>query len=320
MRVTLLTEPKGYSPRAIAILKKLRPVFTWREARRKPQILKRAAVLVVKLGMKISKSVMNLLPNLKIIATSTTGLNHIDLGETKRRGIKVISLRGETRFLKNIAPTAEETIGLIIMLLRNLPWGFDAIRCGRWDKEKFYGRELSGKVLGILGFGRLGSLVARMAKPLGMEVIACDPFVSGKVMARAGVRKVWVDYLFKMADVVSIHVLLTDKTAGLVKRRHFRLMKPIAYLINTARGELIDEKALLEALNKKWIAGAALDVLANEDPRGRHVKRHPLVGYARRHKNLIIVPHLGGATYESMAKTEEFIAAKVVEEVKKIGS
>lgn len=313
--LAIITEPRDFSPKAITALEKLGPVFSWLEARGKKDVLARADILMVKLGMKISKSVMDLMPKLKIIGTSTTGLNHIDLDEAGRRKIAVLSLRGETKFLRTITPTAEETVGLMIMLARNLPWGFDAIRRGKWDKEKLYGHELNGKVLGVIGFGRLGSLVARMAKPLGMKTIACDPFVSKESMARAGVRKVKMDELFRKADVVSVHVLLTEKTRDLVKRRHFRLMKPSAYFINTARGELVDEKALLEALNKKWIAGAALDVLANEDPRGGHVKNHPLVRYATKHKNLIIVPHLGGATYESMAKTEEFIADKIAKEV-----
>lgn len=312
MHLTILTEPKGYSPRAVALLKSLGPVVPWSEARRKPALARRATILAVKLGMQISKAVMHRLPNLKIIATSTTGLNHIDLAEAERRGIKIVSLRGETKFLRTIFPTAEETIGLMIMLMRNLPWGFDAVRRGRWDKEAFYGRELSGKTLGIVGFGRLGSMVARFGRTFGMAVIACDPRVPAAAVRRAGARKVPMDEVFRRSDVVSLHVLLTGGTRGLVTRRHFRQMKRTAYFINTARGELVDEKALLEALRKKWIAGAALDVLADEDPRGGHVKTHPLVRYARTHRNLIIVPHLGGATYESMARTEEFIAEKVV--------
>ncbi|MEK9147978.1 MAG: NAD(P)-dependent oxidoreductase [Patescibacteria group bacterium] len=317
MRAIILTEPKGYSKTAIAVLNKLGRVYPWSEARKKPAILKRAGILVVKLGIKISKPLLDKLPNLKIIGTSTTGLNHIDIEEARQREIQVISLRGEMRFLKTIFPTAEETIGLIIMLIRKLPWGFDAVRAGKWQKEKFYGHELFGKTLGIIGFGRLGSMVAGFGRALGMSVIACDPYVSAAVMRRAGVKKVSMDAVFKRADVVSIHVLLTGKTHNLIKRRHFRLMKPTAYYINTARGEINSEKALLEALEKKWIAGAALDVLANEDPKGRHVKRHPLVRYAKRHRNLIIVPHLGGATFESMARTEEFIAEKIAHFVQK---
>lgn len=312
MQVSLLTEPKGYSPKAILTLKKLGPVFSWADVRQKSAMLKRATILVVKLGMKISKSVLDEMPNLKIVGTSTTGLNHIDMREIVRRGIRVISLRGETKFLRTITPTAEETIGLMIMLMRNLPWGFDAVCAGKWQKEKFYGHELAGKTLGIVGFGRLGSMVARFGRTFGMSVIACDPHVASAAMKRARVKKVLMDDIFKKADIVSAHVLLTPGTYHLVKRRHFKLMKPTAYFINTARGELVDEKALLKALKKKWIAGVALDVLANEDPRGGHIKRHPLVRYAATHKNLIIVPHLGGATFESMAKTEEFIAGKIV--------
>ncbi|MBI4132329.1 MAG: hydroxyacid dehydrogenase [Candidatus Sungbacteria bacterium] len=308
----VLTEPKGYSPKAVRLLKTLGPVITWRDARKRSSLMRRATVLAVKLGIRISKRVMDALPNLKIIGTSTTGLNHIDMVEAGRRGIKVVSLRGETKFLSTIFPTAEETVGLMIMLMRNLGAGFDAVRRGRWDKERLYGHELAGKNLGIIGFGRLGSMVARFGRALGMAVIACDPNVSGRAMALAGVRKASLDKVFRRADVVSVHVLLTDKTAGLIRRRHFRLMKPTAYYINTARGELNDEAALLEALRRRRMAGAALDVLANEDPRGGHVRSHPLVRYARSRKNLIIVPHLGGATFESMAKTEEFIAGKIV--------
>lgn len=309
--LTLLTEPKGYSSKAIAIYRTLGPVAAWREAVARPALLKRATILAVKLGMRISKNVLDRLPNLKIIGTSTTGLNHIDMAEAKRRGISVASLRGETKFLRTIFPTAEETIGLMLMLTRNLPWGFDAVRAGRWQKEKFYGHELAGKTLGVIGFGRLGAMVAKFGRAFGMPVIAADPHVSVVAMRRGGVQKVSMDNLFRRADIISNHVLLTDKTHNLVKRRHFRLMKPQAYYINTARGELNDEAALLEALKKKWIAGAALDVLASEDPRGGHVRSHPLVRYARSHKNLIIVPHLGGATFESMARTEDFIAEKV---------
>lgn len=312
MHCTILTEPKGYSPKAVAILKRFGPVVPWADAREDSRVLKRADVLLVKLGMRISKSLMDHLPNLKFIGTSTTGLNHIDTAEAARRGIRIISLRGETRFLRTITPTAEETIGLMIMLMRNLPWGFDAIRTGRWQKERFYGHELAGKTLGVLGFGRLGSMVARLGRVLGMEVIACDPHVAAVTMRRAGVTKVSLDGLFRRSDVVSNHVLYTERLRNLVKRRHFRLMKPTAYYLNTARGELNDERALLDALRQKRIAGAALDVLANEDPKGGHVKNHPLVRYARIHRNVIIVPHLGGATFESMAKTEDFIAEKIV--------
>ena len=318
MHTIILTEPKGYSPKAVAALKKIGRVYIWQDALNNHKIMNDADMLVVKLNMQISKKVLDGLPNLKIIATSTTGLNHIDFVEAKRRGISVVSLRGEAKFLRTITPTAEETVGLMIALMRRLPWGFDAVRRGEWKREKCYGNELYDRTLGIVGFGRLGSIVARYARCFGMKVIACDPYVSARKMRSGGVQKVNINRVFKNADVVSIHVLLTDKTHGLIKRSHFKLMKPTAYFINTARGELVDEKALLEALRKKWIAGAALDVLSGEDPKGGHIKRSPLVEYAKRRNNLFIVPHLGGASFDAMARTEEFIAGKVVREIKKL--
>lgn len=317
MSIIILTEPKGYSFKATAILKKIGSVYTWPDAIRKSGIMRSADILMVKLGMKISKKVIDQLPNLKIIATSTTGLNHIDVDEARRRGIKIVSLRGETKFLRTITPTAEETIGLMIALMRKLPWGFDAVRRGEWEREKYYGNELCGRILGIIGFGRLGSMVAKYARCFGMRVISADPLVSVSVMRRHGVKKVALDIVFRKADVVSLHVLLAPETESMIKARHFRLMKPTAYFINTARGELIDEEALLKVLQEKRIAGAALDVLSNEDPKGGHIERNPLVEYAKHSDSLFIVPHLGGASFDAMAKTEEFIAEKIVRELKK---
>ena len=313
--ITVLTEPKGYSEKAIATLQTLGPVLTWEEAERGNR-LKDAEILVVKLGMRISKEVMDRMPNLKIIGTSTTGLNHIDTEEAERRGIAIASLRGETEFLRTIYPTAEETIGLMIMLMRNLHLGYEGVLRGKWLKEQSYGHELYGKILGLIGFGRLGSMVARFGKVFNMRVIANDPNVAADVMREEGAEKVSLEDVFKESDVVSIHVLYDNATHHMIGREHFHMMKPTAYYINTARGELHDEAALLEALEKKKIAGAALDVLENEDPKGEHLKGHPLVEYAKTHPNLIIVPHLGGATFESMSRTEEFIAEKIVKVVR----
>src|SRR3989344_2144222 len=146
--IIILTEPKGYSEKAIATLRKFGSVYAWQEAVKKPKILRSADIIVVKLGMRISKKVMDRLPNLKFIATSTTGLNHIDLEEADGRGIRIVSLRGEAKFLKTITPTAEETIGLMIALMRKLPWSFEAVKRGEWKREKYYGNELYGRTLG----------------------------------------------------------------------------------------------------------------------------------------------------------------------------
>lgn len=309
--LVVLTEPKGYSPKAIEILSALGEVKPWEEVKGNAALLDRVEALAIKLGLKITKEILDPLPNLKIIGTSTTGLNHIDMAEVERRGILIASLRGETDFLRTIFPTGEETIGLMIMLMRNLHLGYRGIIAEEWWKERSYGHELAGKTLGVIGFGRLGSIVTRYATALGMKVLASDPNVSVADIAAGGAAKVSQEELLQNADVVSLHVLHTLELNNMIGRNEFRMMKPNAYYINTSRGELNDEAALLDALREQWIAGAALDVLANEDPTGAFLKGHPLVAYAKDHPNLLIVPHLGGATFESMAKTEDFIAEKM---------
>lgn len=302
--ITLIVEPKDYSEKALAIYKSLGEVIL---GSRTSEVLNDVDVLVVRLAYKIDKSWMNKMPKLKVIATPTTGLNHIDLEEAKRRGIKVISLKGHTSFLKDIPTTAEETLALMMALVRNIPWSFEDVKKGNWNRDKWRGHQFIHKTLGLLGCGRLGKIVAKYGKALGMKIISADPHVDEGVMKRYGVEKVPMDKLFKDSDILSIHVSLEPDTQNLVKEKHLKMMKPTAYLINTARGEIIDEKALLKALQKKWIAGAALDVMWNEVG-GAHLKNNQLLNYSITNNNLLIVPHLGGATYEAMQVTEDFIA------------
>lgn len=309
--ITLILEPKDYSATAVATYKKLGPVYLWPEIKDsdKDTVLRGTTILVLRLAHKIDASWLDRMPNLKIIATPTTGLNHIDMAEAKRRGIKVVSLRGRTSFLKNIPSTAEKTMALMLSLIRNVPWAFEHVKQGGWNRDLFKGRQLLGKTLGLVGFGRLGKIVARYAKVFGKNVIAYDPHVAKNVFKRHGVLRVSsLEDLFRKSDIISVHAALTDETKNLIQERYFKAAKPGAYLINTARGEIIDEAALLRALKDKRIAGAALDVLWNESGDGRHLKNNPLVDYARTNSNLLIVPHLGGATYEAMQVTEDFIA------------
>jgi D-3-phosphoglycerate dehydrogenase len=317
--ITLITEPKDYSQKAIRLYKSLGRVYFWPELTKKNKkaIQKSAHILVTGLKYQINSKWIDEMPNLEVIATNTTGLNHIDLKEAKKRGIKIISLRGQTDFLKNVPSTAEETFALMLSLIRNIPWAFDDVKKGNWNRDKWRGHQLFEKTLGILGFGRLGKIMARYARAFGMEVIACDPYVSGAAMKQRGVRKADMLTLFKKSDVVSLHVLLTDENYNLVKEKHLKMMKPSAYLINTARAELIEKDALLKALKNKWIAGAAVDVLWDEKGNGGHLKKDPLAAYAKNNKNLIIVPHIGGATFEAMEITQEFLAELVVGYFKK---
>ena len=277
---------------------------------------KSADILVVGLKYQIDKKFLDQTPNLKVVASPATGLNHLDLVEIKSRGIKIISLRGRKDFLRNVPSTAEETFGLMLSLARNIPWAFDDVKNGGWDRLNWRGHQLMDKTIGLLGFGRLGRIVARYAKAFDMKVLACDPNVSEKFMKSRGVVKINMDGLFKRSDIVSLHVLLTDQTQNLIKEKHLRSMKPTAYLINTARAELIEKNALHQALKNNWIAGAGIDVMWDERSDGSHLKKDPLWNYAKTHKNLIILPHIGGVTFEAMALTQEFTADLVEKYVK----
>ncbi len=310
--VTLIVE-REYSKEAVRVYARLGAVYFLHalSPSKRKQVMQEINILVVRLSRNITAVFMDSMPRLRIIATSTTGLNHIDVGTAETRGIRIISLRGHADFLKNIPSTAEEAMGLILALLRNIPWAFDDVKRGRWRNNYWTGHELKGKTLAILGMGRLGKLMAQFARAFQMNLIGVDPYVSAAVMHRLGVRKVSLTEAFRKGDIVSLHVSFSEKTARMISRNHFRMMKRDAIFINTARAELIESGALHDALRKKWIAGAAVDVLDEEQSDGGHLKRDPLVRYAKTHKNLIIVPHMAGTTFEAMETTQRFIAELV---------
>lgn len=306
---TLITEPKDYSKKALDIYKSIGPVYFWEKASQTKK--KSADILAIGLALQIDKKFIDSLPNLKIIASPATGMNHIDVEYAKKRGVKIISLRGRKGFLKNIPSTAEESFALILALARKLPWAFGYVKDGGWDRMEWRGHQLMNKTVGLLGFGRLGRIMARYAKAFKMKIIVCDPNVSAAFIKSRGVVKTDMDSLFGKSDIVSLHVLLTDETRNLVKEKHLRLMKPSAYLINTARAELIEKGVLEKALKNKWIAGAGVDVMWDEQGDGSHLKNSELLEYAKKNRNIVILPHIGGATFEAMEATQDYIAELV---------
>lgn len=272
----------------------------------------------VRLRNRINREILENGTRLRAVATPTTGLNHIDLGEAQRRGIEVLSLRGETDFLKNVRATAELTIGLMLALLRRLPAAVCDTRGGRWERDSFRGGELFGRTVGVVGYGRLGRLVAGYLRAFGSHVIAADPNVNAADV-EPFVEFVPTRELLTRADIVTIHVSLDHTTEGFFSNSEFESMKRGALLVNTSRGELLDEVALLTALKSGNIAGAALDVLRNEQS-SDDFAANPLIEYSRQHENLLITPHIGGCTVESMAKAEIFLARKVVRALSRIAS
>ena len=267
-------------------------------------------ILIVRLGLRVDKSVLAAGRDIRIIGTPTTGLDHIDLVTSEKRGIVVFSLKGERAFLDQVYATAEHTIALLLSLIRHVPSAFKAAKNYNWRRDLFRGTELNGKVLGIVGCGRLGSMVARYTAAFGMDVLGYDPYQPDLPI---GVNRCEnLAELLSSSDIVSIHVPLNQETCGMFSEREFNSMRPRAILINTSRGSILDESALLHALETGKLAGAALDVLDDEMQVNEH-RNHPLIEYARSHENLIITPHIGGATYESVEKADLFIAQKIKE-------
>lgn len=243
-----------------------------------------------------------------MVATPTTGLNHIDVAAARSRGIRVLSLQGEKEFLKDVRATAEHTLALTLSLLRQIPDAVHHVRNQGWERDSFRGCEIYEKTVAVLGYGRLGRIVARYFSALGARVLAFDPAVQAEEIEPPARFSPLEDALSR-ADLVTLHINLSDANAALIDRRLLEKMKPGSWFINTSRGELVDEKALLEALESGHLRGAALDVISNEC----EWHQSGLIQYARSHSNLIVTPHLGGCTRESMEKTEVFLARRVLE-------
>ncbi|MBU4277690.1 MAG: hydroxyacid dehydrogenase [Proteobacteria bacterium] len=301
-------EPQDYSDAARRVLQGLGELVEEPLGRDQlPAGLPGFQVLITRLGHKIDGEVLRAGRDLRCVVSATTGLDHIDLEAAADLGIKVLSLRGEWEFLETVTATAEHTWGLLLALVRRLPAAFDSVRRGEWDRDAFKGRELLDKTLGCVGLGRLGRRVAAYGQAFGMKVAAYDPdpikWVEGVSRAAS------LEELLPQCQVLSLHPPLNPHTVGMIGAAQLALLPPGAWLINTARGPLVDEDALLAALESGRLGGAALDVLAHE--KGKTPPPSPLLDYARTNDNLIITPHLAGATQESMAKTELFMAGKL---------
>jgi D-3-phosphoglycerate dehydrogenase len=267
-------------------------------------------ILLTKLAHTIDREVIDAFPALRYIATPTTGLTHVDVEYAAEKGIEVLSLKGDYEFLRSITATAELAWCLILALARGLPLAVADVACGNWDRNAHIGMELSGRVLGILGLGRLGSMIASYGKAFGMRVLATDPAPSCGLVD--GVEMVCLESLLASADVVTVHVDLNPTTRHLIGGKELNLFKKSAYLVNTSRGEVLDEEALAAALRERRIAGAALDVLEKEfKGYPGWPASDPLVAQWSEYGRLIITPHIGGATTGSMQKADMHLAVKL---------
>jgi len=247
-------------------------------------------------------------PRLKVIGSPSTGTDHLDLTAIRQRGIECFDISKEFDLINSFTATSELAFGLLLALNRKLINAkMDAER-GIWAREKYSGFQLRGKVLGIIGLGRLGKISAKIAQGFGMSVIACD---SDPKAEFHGVTMVSLESLLRNADVVSLHVHLTSETESLIGLEQFKMMKPSSILINTSRGKIVNEAALLDALESDKIAGAALDVVDGEWLSEQDLARHPLIQFSAKSDKLIVVPHIGGSTFESIYGARVFMANKI---------
>ncbi|MER3467730.1 MAG: phosphoglycerate dehydrogenase, partial [Thermoflexus sp.] len=219
--------------------------------------------LIVRSGVRLDAEVLAAAERLRVIARAGIGVDNIDLEAATRKGILVMNTPGASTLA-----VAEHTFALLLALLRRIPMAWLSLREGRWERERFVGAQLAGKTLGLLGLGRIGTEVARRARAFEMHVIAFDPYIPEERAAALQVELVPdLDELYARADILSLHVPLTRETHRLINREAFAKMKPGVILVNTARGAVVDEEALLEALNSGRVAGAALDTFSEEPPR-----------------------------------------------------
>ncbi|MEQ8667403.1 MAG: NAD(P)-dependent oxidoreductase [Rhodospirillales bacterium] len=251
-------------------------------------------------------------PKLKVIGSPSTGTDHLDLTEIRRRGITCFDISKEYDLINGFTATSELAFTLLLALNRKLVPAQEQAKRGVWSRETYTGFQLLGKTLGILGLGRLGKISARIGQGFGMNVIAHD---IADVSAE-NVEMVSLKDLLARSDVLTIHIHLRPETDGLIGAAEFARMKSNAILINTSRGRIVDEPALLAAMSEKRIAGAGLDVVDGEWLSEEELFRHPLIAYSRENDNLLIVPHIGGATHESIYGARVFMARKVADHLR----
>jgi D-3-phosphoglycerate dehydrogenase / 2-oxoglutarate reductase len=305
--VVHIAETKDFSPEVIRELKDLAYVIEKPiGANEVKEALENCDVFWFRLGFRISKNEITTKTRCKFIVCPVTGLDHIDLNVCKLAGIRVISLKGETEFLKSVRATAELTIGLAISVLRRIPQAVNSTRSGIWERDQFKGNEIFGKNVGIIGVGRLGTLVSTYLKGFGANVYGFD---KSPVDASTCTPVGSLEELLQISDIISIHLSYNESTHHFMNTKQFDLMKYGSVLINTARGAIVESHALIEALKSGRVKAAGIDVIENEfDP-----SSDVLIDYARQHDNLIITPHIGGNTSESFLKTEAFMLRKLKE-------
>ena len=269
------------------------------DAKRLLEIVGAYDALIVRGRTKVTKAVIARATRLKVVGRAGVGVDNIDVGAATARKILVVNAP-----TSSTTSVAELAIGHMLSLYRHLAQSDRGVKEGRWEKKALQGRELAGKVLGLVGSGRIGADVAKRATAFGMRVLAYDPYLRQENGDRLGIELVDKIRLFEEADVVSVHAALTPETRHLVGAKELSLMKRTAILVNCARGEIVDEAALADALKAGAISGAALDVFEKEPPVGSPILSAP---------NVMFTPHLGASTREAQDRAGAIIVDQVIQ-------
>lgn len=262
------------------------------------ELLRTSDALIVRSRTQVTASLLENAPRLRIIGRAGVGVDNIDLEAARQRSILVVNTPTATSLA-----VIELTLGMLLALARGLTRADASMKAGQWLKKELIGVEISGKTLGVIGLGNIGAGVAQRASALGMTIIGYDPYLSDEIIADRGARPASLEQIWLQAEFLTIHVPLSETTRGMIGATAFEMMKPGVRLVCTARGGIIDEPALLAALQAGQVAGAALDVFSQEPPGASPLVMHPLV---------IATPHIGAQTYEAQERAGEEIALEVL--------
>jgi len=241
--------------------------------------------------------------NVKVINTCSTGLNHIDMDYCKSNNIKVWSLKKDYELINDLPSTSELAFGLMMSLLRNIPKSYHSVKDGNWDYEPYVGHQIKGKTIGIIGYGRLGKIMCDLFYGWGVKLLATDPYE--RITTARGVP---LSELLDKSDVVFLHTHVTEETRGMVDEEFLSYMKEGSYLINTARGELVDEEAIIESIKVGHLKGYGTDVIKDEFG---DIENSKFVEFSiNPNNNVVITPHIGGMTIEGQTKAYQWAVRK----------
>ena len=299
----LVNEPKDFPDASIKSLQSLGSVYFAGDNFNKNKI----KIIFIRLAFYIDSDFLDKYPSLQYVVSPTTGLTHVDIYELKEREIKLISLKGHNEFLNNIHATAEHTLALTLALLRNIPSAVKSVKDGIWDRYPYRGLELYGSSVFLIGYGRVGRQASDLFEAFGASVSAFD--TNDSVIPVN--KKVTLEYGLKNAQIISIHIPYSEKNIGFLSKDLLSMVRTDAILINTSRGEILDQSALINHLLEGKLARAGLDVLYDEPmPLSDSFKN----AISKLGDKLIVTPHIAGFTLESLEKVENYVSQLLIKD------